>query len=33
MRFGDRGVDLGELRNLMRCDLAGEASLLGMIVA
>jgi hypothetical protein len=33
MRFGDRGVDLGELRNMMQCDLAGEASLLGTVVA
>jgi hypothetical protein len=33
MRFGDQGVDLGELRNMMRRDLAGEASLLGMVLA
>ena len=33
MRFGDRGVDLGELMNMMRCDLADEASLLNMVVA
>ena len=31
MLFGDRGVDLGGLRKMMRCDLAGKTSLLRMV--